>query len=81
MKNYVVGYLSFFDNNLILKKITAENEYEAAKKTILEIAKNSSKEAFNYEQQWQESEDYPKDIESLKVYIWDCDAAIEVIEI
>jgi hypothetical protein len=31
MKNYVVGILSMFENDLKLFKITAENEYEAVK--------------------------------------------------
>lgn len=81
MKNYVVGYLSFLDKNLILKKLAAENEYEAAKKAILEIAENASKEAFDSEKEWQESGYYPKDFESLKTIKNDCDTVLEVIEI
>ena len=81
MKNYVFGYLSFFDNKLILKKITAENELEAAKKAILEVAENLSKDAFNSEKEWQESENFPKDFESLKDEMLNCDFAIEVVEI
>ena len=81
MKNYVVGYLSFFDNNLILKKVKAENELEASKKAILEIAENFSKEAFDSEKEWQESKDYPEDFESLKATLFNCNAVLEVIEI
>lgn len=31
MKNYVVGFVSFFDNEVKLEKIQAENEVEALK--------------------------------------------------
>ena len=32
MKTFVVGFLSFFDNEIVLEKIQAENEVEAVKK-------------------------------------------------
>ena len=32
MKNYIVGAINFFDNDLKLEKISAENEIEAINK-------------------------------------------------
>lgn len=61
MKNYVVGVLSMFENDLKLFKITAENEYEAVKKGILEHCGGDQNE-----KDWQNSPDYPKDLEALK---------------
>ena len=37
MKNYVVGILSMFENDLKLFKVMAENEYEAVKKGMVEF--------------------------------------------
>lgn len=63
MKNYVVGILSMFENDLKLFKITAENEYEAVKKGMVEFA--GDEENRKNEIDWQNSEDYPKDYEGL----------------
>jgi ASC-1-like (ASCH) protein len=60
MKNYVVGIISMFENDLKLFKITAENEYEAVKKGMLEFSNNSE-----YEVEWQSSENYPKTLEEM----------------
>lgn len=49
-----------FENDLKLFKITAENEYKAVKKGMLEFSNNDENEL-----NWQNSEDYPKDIEGL----------------
>ena len=40
MKNYVVGILSMFENDLKLFKVVAENEYEAVKKGMVEFTDN-----------------------------------------
>lgn len=51
MKNYIVGILSMFENELKLFKITAENEYEAVNKINEELYKKYSKKDpknFNY---------------------------------
>jgi len=63
MKNYIVGILTLFENDLKLFKITAENEYEAVKKGMIEFCPNE--EAKQYEIDWQNSEDYPEDLEGL----------------
>jgi len=60
MKNYVVGILSMFENDLKLFKITAENEYEAIKKGMLEFSNNDENEI-----EWQADENYPKDFTGL----------------
>jgi len=60
MKNYVVGILSMFENNLKLFKVSADNEYEAVKKGMLIFSNNDSNEL-----EWQNSDDYPKDMEGL----------------
>lgn len=64
MKNYVVGILSMFENDLKLFKITAENEYEAVKKGMVEFF-GEDQEAKDCELQWQNSEVYPKTIEEM----------------
>ena len=63
MKNYVVGILSTFENDLKLFKITATSEYEAVKKGMLEFF--DDEDAKESEIKWQSSEDYPKDLEGL----------------
>ena len=63
MKNYVVGILSMFENDLKLFKVIAENEYEAVKKGMVDFW--NKEEAKMQEIDWQNSEDYPKDIKGL----------------
>jgi len=65
MKNYVVGVLSMFENDLKLFTITAENKYEAVKKGMVEFAKSITSESAQHEIDWQNSEDYPTDLEGL----------------
>lgn len=60
MKNYVVGILSMFENNLKLFKVEAESPYDAVKKGMLLFCDNNKNEV-----EWQESEDYPKDMDGL----------------
>lgn len=60
MKNYVVGVLSMFENDLKLFKVQAENDYEAVKKGILLHCDNNESEI-----EWQNSPDYPKDMKGL----------------
>lgn len=78
MTNFVVGYLSFFDNELKLIKIEEESEYEAIKKAIVSVC---DKEYVQEEIAFQESEGYPKDKESLVDLMYDSDIAINIIEI
>lgn len=77
MKNYVVGLLSLYENDLKLFKITAENEYEAVKKAMVEFCPDQhSKQA---EIDWQNDSDYPKDFEGLH-YVYE-EIPFSVIEI
>jgi hypothetical protein len=76
MKNYVVGILSMFENDLKLFKVVAENEYEAVKKGMIEFTAPKSKQA---EIDWQNSPDYPTDLEGLcSVYEEICFNVVEV---
>lgn len=63
MKNYVVGILSMFENDLKLFKITAENKYEAVKKAMIEF--NENLDAKQAEIDWQNSEDFPQTLEEM----------------
>lgn len=63
MKNYVVGILSMFENDLKLFKITAQDEYNAVKKAMVEFTDNA--ESKQHEIDWQNSEDYPTDLEGM----------------
>ena len=63
MKNYVVGLCSMYDNDLKLFKVVAENEYEAVKKSMIEFTEDP--ESKQHEIDWQNSEDYPTDLEGL----------------
>ena len=78
MKKYVVGYLSLFDYNLILHKVEAVNEYEAVKKTMVEICSEKYRQD---EIDWQNSEEYPKDYDSLVELLINSDTFVEVTEI
>jgi len=63
MKNYVVGILSLFENDLKLFKVTAKNEYEAVKQGMLDFCEDE--EGKYYELELQNSENYPKTLEEL----------------
>lgn len=63
MKNYVVGICSMFENEVKLFKIQAENEYEAAKAAMVDFCEDNEAKAF--ELNWQQSDDYPKDLQRM----------------
>ena len=63
MKKYIVGILSMFENDLKLFKIEAESDYEAVKKGMIEFS--GDEENRKYEIDWQNSNEYPKDLEGL----------------
>mgnify|MGYP003542403740 FL=1 len=63
MRNYVVGILSMFENDLKLFKITAESEYEAVKKAMIEFC--DDEDAKMCEIDWQNSDYYPKSIKEM----------------
>lgn len=77
MKNYVVGILSMFENDLKLFKVTAENKYEAVKKGMVEFCNDD--ESRQHEIEWQNSEDYPQEFEGLS-YVYE-EVPFDVIEI
>lgn len=77
MKYYIVGILSMFENDLKLLKITAENEYDAVKKGMVDFLDNEENK--QYEIDWQNSEDYPTDLAGL--YITYEDLPFSVIEV
>lgn len=79
MEKFVVGYLSFFENDLKLFSIQAESEYEAIKKAMIEAcSEDKYKES---EIEWQNSEDYPKDKDSLIELLYNSDVVINVLKI
>lgn len=78
MKNYVVGICSMFENEVKLFKISAENEYEAIKIGMLELV-SDDEESKQYELDWQNSENYPQDLDDLS-YAYQ-EIAFSVIEI
>lgn len=60
MKNFVVGILSMFENDLKLFKVTAEDEYNAVKIAMLEFSNSDENEL-----EWQNSDDYPKTLTEM----------------
>ena len=63
MKNYVVGILSMFENDLKLFKVTAESEYDAVKKGMIDFCPDEKGK--QDEMQFQQSDVYPKTFEGL----------------
>ena len=63
MRNFVVGVLSTFENDLKLFKITAESEYEAVKKAMIDFCDDEYSKM--HEIDWQNSDDYPKDLSGI----------------
>lgn len=79
MKNYAVGYLTFFENELKMFKVQAESEYEAIKKAMVEAA---TKEEYKQDEiEWQESEKYPDNLEDLIEMLYNSDVAVNAIEV
>lgn len=64
MKNFAVAIMTFWDTELLLFKLEAENKYEAAKLGMLEICKDE--EVRQFELEWQASPDYPKTYEEME---------------
>jgi hypothetical protein len=79
MKNYAVGYLTFFENELKMFKVQAESEYEAIKKAMVEAA---TKEEYKQDElEWQASEKYPDNLEDLIEMLYNSDVAVNAIEV
>ena len=74
----MVGYLSFFENEIVLTQVQAESEYEAIKVAMIEI---SSEETRQEEIEFQKSERYPENLDKLKEYYFDADLVVNVKEI
>jgi hypothetical protein len=64
-KNYVVGILSMYENDLKLFKVDAENKYEALKKGMVEYTPEENR---HYEIEFQNGEVCPPNFESLTGY-------------
>ena len=63
MKNYVVGIVSMFDNEMKLLKVQAESEYEAVKIGMINFYEDEGSQ--ECETNWQNAEEYPKDFDGL----------------
>lgn len=79
MKNYIVAIISFFENNIKQFKIEAESEYEAVKKAMVEFC--TTEDAKKSEIEFQNSGEYPIDIQELSFHYANCDMDFSVIEI
>lgn len=66
MKNYVVGLLSMFENDLKLFKVSAPSEYDAFKIAIIDFC--DTQESKQHEIDWQNSQEYPKTYKELYSY-------------
>lgn len=75
---YVVALISFFDNDIKQFLIRAENEFVAVKKAMVEFTDDKYK---LQEIEFQQSEDYPKEIEELNIYLGNGDMSFSVIEV
>jgi hypothetical protein len=64
-KNYVVGILSMYENDLKLFKVEAENKYEALTKGMVEYTPEENR---HYEIEFQNGEVCPPNFESLTDY-------------
>lgn len=78
MKNYVVALISFFENDIKQFKVEAENEYEAVKKGVLAFTNEEYRAS---EIEFQNSEDYPKNMEGLELFYNNADMDFSVMEI
>lgn len=78
MKNYVVGILSMFENDLKLFKVEAEDKYEALKKGMLEFTPVEYRE---HELEFQNGVICPPNFESLTDYYTVGEIITNVIEI
>ena len=78
MKNYVVGILNLYENDLKLFKVEAEDEYDALKKGMLDFTTDEYKE---HELEFQNGAICPPNFESLTGYYEVGEIITEVIEI
>ena len=78
MKNYVVGILSLFENDLQLFKVEAEDKYEALKKGMVDY---TSEEYKQDEIEFQNGDVCPPNFESLTDYYSVGELMTNVIEI
>ncbi len=78
MKKYVVAVISFFDNDIKQFKVEAKNEYEAVKLGVLAFTNEEFKAG---EVEFQNSEDYPKDMEGLEHLYNNAEMDFSVMEI
>jgi len=78
MKNYVVGILNMYENDLKLFKVEAEDKYNALKKGMIEFTPDEYKE---HELEFQNGAICPPNFESLTDYYEVGEIMTNVIEI
>lgn len=81
MKTYIVGIISFFDNELNLIKVKSEDEVAAIKEAYIQFSNKYYPDSIEHTKQFLESDHYPSDIEGIKDYFYNCDMAIEITEV
>lgn len=69
MKNYMVAFISFFDNEILMKKIEAEDKVATVKKYLTE----------QYGYDFSDNPDISLD--EIQQMCFDCDSMVEVQEI
>jgi hypothetical protein len=79
MNKYVVALISFFDNEIKQFKIEAESEYEAVKKSMIEMC--TSDEGRESELEFQKTNEFPKNINEYSEYATNCDMDFSVTEV
>ena len=76
-KTYVVSTVNFFENDIKSKKIIALDEFDAVKKMMVLLCEDNEN-AVADELAWQNSDDYPKNLDELEEVLAN---AVTVIEI
>lgn len=77
-KFYIVALISFFDNAIKQFEIRAFSPYEAVKNAMIEFADERFRES---EIDFQNSEEYPTDLEGLNLLLGNSDMDFSVIEV
>lgn len=77
-KFYIVALISFFDNAIKQLEIRAFSPYEAVKNAMIEFTDERFRES---EIDFQNSEEYPTDLEGLNHLLGNSDMDFSVIEV
>jgi hypothetical protein len=82
MKKFAIGYISFFDNELLLDVVDAEDEFEAASKAFNLYLKDKET---NYDKGWEdwvkEVTNNAKTLEEILEEAFNADCMIQIKEI